>query len=343
MLPKSVANSAGAVTFSPAPSRIVQDDPVVSYDYNLASGSTLTLGYRVDLSASSLDLASRLNQLAQDQDTAQTAYLAQSGQTAPQALDRLLVSPNSLSLTAGQSGRLTLSGLMSTGALAPATVLSTVNWSSDNRSVATVDPATGTVTAVGAGSATISAQSGTLTAVAAVTVTAAATTDGSTVALTPTTSSRAPSTSAAPRTSAVVPPSTSSAAPPPPPTSSSPTVVVDAESGAGCPGRADDNLEKLLGNQLRFVAAAPADPGLPAFTGYAGTVDTGSGPVAFSSIPADGLTVPCTALGQVTVFDYWAVNDVGSSAVAGPFTSTACPGPIVSVSPTATKTKKAGK
>ena len=120
-------------------------------------------------------------------------------------------------------------------------------------------------------------------------------------------------------------------------------MVVTPNRVPGPPGAPTISLQ--LPDDLLFVPAAPTDPGVPAFSGYAGTVDTGGGAGPVETIPADGLTVPCTSLGQVTTFEYWAVNDAGSSTVVGPITSTACPSlPIISTnSPAATKTRKSVK
>ena len=78
------------------------------------------------------------------------------------------VSPSTLSLAQGQTGTLSATVIDATGG----TVSNpSVAWSSRNPAVATVDPSTGVVTAVGVGSTTIDASSGGKTGSASVTVT----------------------------------------------------------------------------------------------------------------------------------------------------------------------------
>ncbi len=79
------------------------------------------------------------------------------------------VSPSTLALVQGQTGTLSATVVDATGA----TVSNpSVAWSSGNPAVASVDPITGVVTAVGVGSTTIDASSGGKTGSSTVTVTA---------------------------------------------------------------------------------------------------------------------------------------------------------------------------
>ncbi|SQK75734.1 Bacterial Ig-like domain (group 2) [Tatumella ptyseos] len=83
------------------------------------------------------------------------------------AVTGITVTPTTASVAVGSTTTLA-------AALTPSnTTDSTVTWSSSDNTIATVDPSTGVVTGVAAGSATITASAGGVTATSAVTVTAA--------------------------------------------------------------------------------------------------------------------------------------------------------------------------
>ena len=49
VIPKSVAGSDSAISFTPEPTEIVRTDPVVRYAYRLEPGITMTISYGVDI------------------------------------------------------------------------------------------------------------------------------------------------------------------------------------------------------------------------------------------------------------------------------------------------------
>ncbi len=171
VVPESVASDASMITFDPAPSAVLRADPVVRYSFDIAPGAIMTIGYSVAVSGSDSSSAARLallTRLASDQDSAQTAWLQATGQPAPATLSQLSVSPAAVTLAVGQSTVPHLSGTMSDGSAANATLLSGVVWSSsDDRVAKFSDP---NVVAVGPGDASLTAQAGPLSAVLAVTV-----------------------------------------------------------------------------------------------------------------------------------------------------------------------------
>ena len=163
-----VARNVHALTFSPQPKQIIESDPVVRYQLNLASGTSLTLRYEVGVGATSGKWSKRLAQLATNQAVAQTSYLKSIGQQEPTSLVAMRIAPASLSLRVGQADSVTLSGTMSNGLPAPASLLERAGWKSTNSTVASV--ANGTIKGVTAGNVTVSAGLSSLTAVVEVTV-----------------------------------------------------------------------------------------------------------------------------------------------------------------------------
>jgi len=172
VIPPQVAKTVGRVTFTPTPDKIVQQDPVVQYEVNLASGASTTISYAANVTKTTGSWSAHLKKLASDQTTAQAAFLHSTDQPAPVTLATLTVDPNSLSLTVGGTATIALSGTMSDNTLAPTAALNGVNWSSADQSVAGVTD--GIVYAVGAGSTTITAQAGSIAKSVAVTVAAPA-------------------------------------------------------------------------------------------------------------------------------------------------------------------------
>jgi hypothetical protein len=168
VIPKSVAASSDSVGTDPAPDRVVKADPVFRYQLDLAAGSTMRIGYDVQLSRTSGSWSSRLNALAEDQIQAQLDYLRATGQRPPTTLTILTIAAKVLTLSVGQTATIALSGKMSDGAPAPAAALVGVGWSSDDTAVATVTD--GLVTAIGPGDTTVNAQAGPLSATVQITV-----------------------------------------------------------------------------------------------------------------------------------------------------------------------------
>jgi uncharacterized protein YjdB len=87
-------------------------------------------------------------------------------------LKSIAITPNPATAAVGQTVQLVATGTFDAGPTQDIT--KTVTWASDNTAIATVDPATGIVTAVAAGTANISATQGTVTASVAFTATVAA-------------------------------------------------------------------------------------------------------------------------------------------------------------------------
>ncbi len=171
VIPKSVAANINHVTFGTPYDKIVNRDPVVQYDLNLAAAKSSTVSYSAEVGKTTGSWSSRLNKLANDQISAQNAFLAFTNQKVL-TLASLKVLPPSLSMTVGATGTLTPSGTMSDGSAAPSAALNGVAWSSADPSVA--DISNRIVTAVGVGTTTITAQSGSIEKSIVVTVTAPA-------------------------------------------------------------------------------------------------------------------------------------------------------------------------
>lgn len=172
VLPKPVASSVKRVSFSPPDEQVVQRDPVVLYGVALASGASEKLGFSVNIGPTDGNPSTRLRQLAEAQEAAEATYLASINQAAPATLKTLHISPSTLTLTAGQSQPVTLSGTMSDGTAATQAALAGVEWSTSAETIAT--EANGTVYGLSGGTATITAQAGTLNATVIVTVNAPA-------------------------------------------------------------------------------------------------------------------------------------------------------------------------
>ena len=168
VIPKTVAGLDSAVEFNPLPDQVVQSDPVVRFKYYLTKGATTDIHYTVDIGPTTGSLHTRLVRLANDQATAQAAYLKQIGQPAPATLAAVSVLPNALALQVGQVLTATVTGVMSNGASAAPAALQGVQWTTADHSIAIVDHAT--ITAVGPGTTTISAEAGGLRAEVSVSV-----------------------------------------------------------------------------------------------------------------------------------------------------------------------------
>jgi serine/threonine protein kinase len=172
VLPRSVASNVKHVTFTPHDDQVIQADPVVLFPIGLGAGITTKLTFSADVGPTSGAWPARLAQLAEAQETAELHYFATTHQTAPVTLRTLRVNPTSLTMAAGQSQPVGMSGTMSDGTPAPSAALAGVAWSTSAPTVAAVD--NGIVFALAAGSATITAQAGSVTVDVAVTVSAPA-------------------------------------------------------------------------------------------------------------------------------------------------------------------------
>ncbi len=158
VLPKSVASNVDRIKFSPPPSVIVKPDPVVSYPVALAAGKSEKIGFSVNVGPTDGDRAARMRQLANAQEEAEASYLASNHLAAPATLKTMQITPSTLTLMAGQSKPLALTGTMSNGAPANQRELSGIAWNSSAPAVATA--ADGVVSGLTTGDATVTAQAG---------------------------------------------------------------------------------------------------------------------------------------------------------------------------------------
>ena len=171
VIPNAVAKRVQAVSFTPRPNQIVQADPVVRYTVDLPPGASSTVEYQTQIPPFTGSDLAELKLLAHDQAAAQSAYLRASRQATPSSLTSLSIMPTSLSLHAGQSEAVVVSGVMGNGLPAPEAALKGLSWTSDNPSVAQVSE--GTVVGLAPGASTITAQAGSLSSQVAVDVVSA--------------------------------------------------------------------------------------------------------------------------------------------------------------------------
>jgi hypothetical protein len=165
-IPAAIASTMQSVRFAPAPSRVIQADPVVQWDLSVPARGTIAFGYQATVSPDGV-IQGRLTQWVKDFDAMQvTLGLPQPITVGVRSLS---ITPSSLNLTEGGSASLALRGLLGSGRAAPKSLLAGAAWTTSNQDVATVD-AVGTVVAFRAGTAVITAQLGTARASATVTV-----------------------------------------------------------------------------------------------------------------------------------------------------------------------------
>jgi len=167
-IPAAIASTLRSVHFRPAPSRIIQNDPVVQWDLSLPAHGTIDVGYQAVVGSSGATQI-RLAQWAKDFDTLQTSLNLPKPVTI--GVRSLSISPATLQLGPGASRPLTLKGLLSDGQAAPRSLLAGVAWSTSNSAVAVVETS-GAVFGAGPGTAVVTAELGTARASAVVTVTA---------------------------------------------------------------------------------------------------------------------------------------------------------------------------
>jgi Protein kinase domain len=167
-IPAAIASTLRSVHFRPAPSRIIQNDPVVQWDLSLPAHGTIDVGYQAVVGSAGATQI-RLAQWAKDFDTLQTSLNLPKPVTI--GVRSLSISPATLQLGPGASRPLTLKGLLSDGQAAPRSLLAGVAWSTSNSAVAVVETS-GAVFGAGPGTAVVTAELGTARASAVVTVTA---------------------------------------------------------------------------------------------------------------------------------------------------------------------------
>jgi len=166
-IPAAIAFSLQSVRFKPAPSRILQADPLVQWDLSLPARGTIEVGYQATVRPAGATQA-RLAQWAKEFD----ALVVSLNLPLPVTIGvrMLALSPATLHLGRGASAPLVLKGLLSDGQAAPRSLLAGAAWTTSNSAVALVD-ATDAVVAIGPGTAVVTAQLGTARASVVVTVT----------------------------------------------------------------------------------------------------------------------------------------------------------------------------
>ncbi len=162
VIPKTVAADVSDIDFKPAPTEIVERDPVVRYDLSdLEAGETREVTWSVSIAAGD-KTAARLEKLAKDQVSAEKSFGERTSLTQAVILAAITVDPADVSLTAGTTSTLVLTGTMSDGSPAPPAVLAGVAWSSTDPRI--VEVTAGALRAIDVGIATIEAQAGDLIA-----------------------------------------------------------------------------------------------------------------------------------------------------------------------------------
>ena len=148
---KSLATSTATIRFSPAPTSVVQSDPVVRYHVAaLQPNASEVVNYDVDVAPGASE--ERLKQWQTDESTANTRYQPML------TIANLTLSPSNIGITVGDTAHVTLVGTMSDGSAAPDDVLAAVRLTSSNGDVASV--AGRTITGIGPGAVSISAPAG---------------------------------------------------------------------------------------------------------------------------------------------------------------------------------------
>ena len=170
-IPAAVAPTTHTVVFTPAPTKIVEADPVVEWLLRLPSRGTVQVGYRATVLGLGVTKA-RLMGLVKDFDALQAAA-AIPGIAKPRTiqLTSLAIEPGVVQLKPGGRIRLELTGRLSDGQAAPLAVLGNATWNLANPAVASVT-SPGTVTGVSAGITHVTAQIGIAQTSVPVTVTA---------------------------------------------------------------------------------------------------------------------------------------------------------------------------
>jgi hypothetical protein len=290
VVPKEVAQSAGVLRFSPAPTTIVTPDPVVRYAVHaLAPHSTQLFRYDASVPATGAS-RQRLTTWASSQTTQAAAYQRQVRGT---TLSKLVVDPHAVQLAVGETRQLSLSGVDADGTPATAAELGQVHWTSDTPGAVTVDTQ-GILTTVAPGHARVTAQLGAAADTSAVTVTA------------PTAGVPAPPVPApaVPRTAVPAPVAPATARPAPPPVASA------AANAAACTNGANgftDISDTLSGTVQRTVSLSPGV-----------TVTLESGPVSGATRGWAKISGG-TGVGDRVWMD-WTTNGGASWLQCGPFT-----------------------
>jgi hypothetical protein len=168
-VPKVMANTVDALSFTPAPDQVVKPDPVVAYRLTLPAGGTREL--RFDLKLARRPDTSTLNSWidATEQLRRSDEKEFHTPTRAPRLLLKLAPIHANLDLGGVTSQRLVLTGKDGTSNVLPA-LIATASWASSDSKISTITTK-GVVTAVGVGTATVTARIGNDDARASITVT----------------------------------------------------------------------------------------------------------------------------------------------------------------------------
>lgn len=165
-IPTAIASTLKTVEFSPMPSKVVRADPVVLWNLRVPAHGAVVVSYRASVRPSGVSRG-RLAAWVKAFEAAEATIHVQAPTTVQ--IRSLSVRPATLRLSASQSARLKLSGVLRGGKPAPSTVLAGAAWTTGNSSVAIVSPA-GQVTALGPGKTYVTGQIGAIHASALVIV-----------------------------------------------------------------------------------------------------------------------------------------------------------------------------
>jgi hypothetical protein len=162
-IPAAIAANLKTVRFTPAPSKIVNADPVVEWELRVPAHGTVTVGYQATVAPVGATMI-RLTQWVKDFN-----QLAPTFKLGPVQIQSLKISPPTIQIGPGQAVQLTLGGLMSDGRSAARTILADVVWQTGDPAVATVN-SFGMITGNAQGETPVTARVGDIRATCIVTV-----------------------------------------------------------------------------------------------------------------------------------------------------------------------------
>jgi serine/threonine-protein kinase len=163
-VPPAIASNLTSVQYTRAPASTDNTSHVVMWNLTVPPQGSIVVGYQVRVPATGATRA-RLERWV-------SAFDVLEAQITPKSAARLTslrIQPRTLRIADAATRRLTLSGAMSNGIAAPASVLSGVVWTSGNSNIATVS-ASGTITARAPGTTRVMARIGAVSVSIVVTV-----------------------------------------------------------------------------------------------------------------------------------------------------------------------------
>jgi hypothetical protein len=166
LIPKSVAASVDNITFTPAPDKIVERDPIVSYTVkDLAPNARKTFTYTITVEASTEDPQARLARWGAERDALVKARAdSRPGDPKPVTLKSIALAPSTVDVEEALTSPVAVTATMTDDQPAVDAVFNAIVYTSSDTNIATVvggpAPRTITVTGVRAGTATVTAQAG---------------------------------------------------------------------------------------------------------------------------------------------------------------------------------------